>query len=242
MAGRWKTALTVAVMLSFAVLLTAIALPHHSHGHSRISTRAQTPAPTLKPTLLIYGDSLTVLSEGVVQQLYGAKYHLVFRAEGGTSLCDWTAGAATDRAKDKPVRVVIAFTGNSASCSANDFLEHGVAAWVANYQRALVAMHAVFADLPITVVGSPAMEIPRPPGSWYPENGNPALNLMYQETCREYGMRYSSAADDSLTPGHVFVWDRPAYPGTGPPVKVRTRDGVHLLAAGELYYGAALGE
>jgi lysophospholipase L1-like esterase len=194
----------------------------------------------VKPTLLIYGDSLTVLSEGAVNLLYGAKYRLVFRAQGGTSICDWTAHAAQDRAEYRPDRVVIAFTGNAASCSIAD-LRRGVPAWIANYRRSLLTMRSVFAGLPISVVASPAVLRPQPAGSWYPANGNPLLNQMYAQTCAEYAMHYNTAADDLLTPGHVFHWTRPAFPGNGPAVTVRAPDGVHVTPAGALYYAAALG-
>ena len=201
----------------------------------------ESKAPTVKPTLLIYGDSLTVLSEGAVNLFYGARYHLVFRAYGGTSLCDWTGHAAQDRAEYHPSRVVIAFTGNAASCSVKDLDHGGVGAWLANYQRSLLTMRRVFSGLPISVVGSPAMLRPQPAGTWFPQNGNPLLNQMYRQMCAKYGMHYNSSADDALSPGHVFQWQRPAFPGNGPETTVRAPDGVHVLPAGELYYGAALG-
>ena len=196
---------------------------------------------TVKPTMLIYGDSLTVLSEGATTRFYGARYTIVFRAMGGTSICDWTGTAAADRATYHPDRVVIAFTGNSASCSRDALLSGGISAWLANYQRSLLTMREVFDGLPISVVGSPAMLSPRPQGSWYPTNGYAGLNAMYRQMCAEYGMQYNAKADDSLTPGHVFRAERPAFPGDGPLTTVRAPDGVHVLPAGALYYGAALG-
>ncbi len=208
------------------------------------STPAPKPAPrpaTSKPTLLIYGDSLTVLSEGEVQLFYSGRYRIVFRAQGGTSICDWTAHAAQDRADYHPSRVVIAFTGNAASCSVGDLLGGGVSAWIANYQRSLLSMRNTFDGLPISVVGSPAALQPQPAGTWYPENGNPLLNQMYRQMCARYGMHYNASADEGLSPGHVFQWQRPAFPGNGPLVTVRAPDGVHVLPAGALYYGAALG-
>lgn len=194
-----------------------------------------------KPTLLIYGDSLTVLSEGAVRLLYGAQYQLVFRAYGGTSLCDWTTHAAQDRADYHPSRIVIAFTGNAASCSGPDLVRGGVTAWLANYQRSLLHMRQVFSGLPISVVGSPAVLRPQPAGSWFPANGSPLLNQMYRQMCARYGMHYDASADDDLTPGHVFQWERPAFPGNGPETVVRLSDGVHVTPAGALYYAAALG-
>jgi hypothetical protein len=198
------------------------------------------PAPHPKPTLLIYGDSLTVLSEQDTHFLYDGRYKIVFRAAGGTSLCDWVSHAPLDRRLYRPQRVVIAFTGNAASCSANDLENGGVSAWLANYQRSLLSMRSAFDGLPITVIASPAMST-QPAGSWYPENGNPLLDHMYSAMCTEYGMRYETGADDALSPRHRFSWNRPAFPGNGPTVKVRAADGIHLTAPGELYYAAALG-
>lgn len=198
-------------------------------------------AAPAKPTLLIYGDSLTVLSEGAVGLLYGAQYQLVFRAYGGTSICDWTTHAVQDRADYHPSRVVIAFTGNSASCSGPDLIRGGVTAWLANYQRSLLSMRRVFSGLPISVVGSPAVLRPQPPGSWFPTNGSPLLNQMYRQMCARHGMHYDASADNDLTPGHVFEWQRPAFPGNGPETVVRLSDGVHVTPAGALYYAAALG-
>jgi hypothetical protein len=193
-----------------------------------------------KPTMLIYGDSLTVLSEPATHFLYDGKYNLVFRAAGGTSICDWTSHAALDRRVYRPAQVVIAFTGNAATCSARDYKRGGVTAWLANYQRSLLAMHDAFDGVPIKVIASPAMA-KQPVGTWYPANGNPLLNHMYATMCAQYDMRYETGADDALSPRHRFAWNRPAFPGNGPMVTVRASDGVHLLPPGELYYAAALG-
>jgi len=198
------------------------------------------PAPHPKPTVLIYGDSLTVLSEPSTHFLYDGKDNIVFRAAGGTSLCDWISQAALDRQLYHPARVVIAFTGNAASCSARDLEIGGVSAWLANYQQSLLTMRNSFQGLPITVVAAPAMS-KQPAGTWYPENGNPLLNHMYAAMCAKYGMRYEPGADNALSPDHRFAWDRPAFPGNGPMVAVRAADGVHLSPAGELFYAAALG-
>ena len=191
--------------------------------------------------MLIYGDSLTVLSEWATTKFYGGQYNIVYRAMGGTSICDWTGTAAADRVAYKPDRVVIAFTGNSASCSRDALLSGGTRAWLANYQLSLLTMREVFDGLPISVVGSPAMLTPRPHGSWFPTNGFAGLNEMYRLMCAKYGMRYNALADSSLTPGHVFTSERPAFPGDGPLTVVRASDGVHVSPAGALYYGAALG-
>ncbi len=62
---------------------------------------------------------------------------------------------------------------------------------------------------------------------------------MYRDLCSQLGMHYDTRADDTLTPGHRFVWQRPAFPGKGPLVTVRRPDGIHVTPAGALYYAAA---
>ena len=81
------------------------------------------------------------------------------------------------------------------------------------------------------------------PTGFYVFNGNPELVAMYKAVGRQLHMTINTAADDWLTPGHVFVSERPAYPShdpNGPLVTVRLSDGVHLTPAGQLWYGAAL--
>ena len=113
-----------------------------------VNTSCSPPAARAKPTLLIYGDSLTVLSEPDTHFLYDGKYNIVFRAGGGTSMCDWTGRAAADRQLYGPARVVIALTGNAASCFASDLEHGGVPAWLANYQRLLLTMPNMFEGCP----------------------------------------------------------------------------------------------
>ena len=192
-----------------------------------------TPAPP-KPTLLVYGDSLTVMSEPAMDYLYATKYKIVFRAEGGSAMCDWSAKAAADRLVYHPSRVVIAFTGNNHTCVTNDYTADGTAGFLANYSRALTQFHAAFAGLPISVVASPAMQSVWP-ADWFPENGTPALNALYRTLCTQLGMTYNADADNSLSPGHVFTLQRPQFLH-GPMVDVRTSDGVHLTGAGEVWY------
>ena len=115
-----------------------------------------TPAPP-EPTLLIYGDSLTVLSEPAVTQLYGAQYHLVFRAAGGTGTCDWISQAAADRVIYHPQRVVLAFTGNVDGCVRPDYDRAKLTGVVSNYERGLRSFAATFAGIPVKVIAPPAM-------------------------------------------------------------------------------------
>ena len=157
----------------------------------------------------------------------------------GSAPCDWLAQAPADRAKYRPSRVVIAFTGNDYTCARPSYDSGGMAGWLQNYRLSLERLHDVFNGLPITVLASPAMN-PTELNGEVLLNGSPLLNQLYEDECRRLGMKYSTAADDTLTPGHIFVWSRPAYPGDGPLVPVRRSDGIHVLPAGALYYAAAL--
>lgn len=46
------------------------------------------------------------MSEPAVAFLSGSKYNIVFRAQGGTAMCDWDVAAAHDRKVYKPNRGV----------------------------------------------------------------------------------------------------------------------------------------
>ncbi len=207
------------------------------HGRTTPATRV----------VVVYGDSLTVESEVAAQQFFHqagkavAGERLVFHARNGTAMCDWVKQARSDQATLHPERVVLAFTGNTASCAASAFIAGGAASATALYEHSLRQMRGVFATQPITIVIPPAMDN-LPPG-WYPFNGNRELVAMYKRVGPQLHMRVSTYADDSLTPGHVFVWKRPPYPSreaSGPLVTVRALDGIHLTPAGQLWYGAAL--
>jgi hypothetical protein len=196
-------------------------------------------ASSAKPVVLIYGDSLTVISESQAQFLLGGQYTLVFRAAGGTALCDWVSESPWDKARFHPAKVVIAFTGNDLSrCAAHAYAAGGETALVANYGNALQLMHAVFAGTPMSVLAAPASR-PASPGRPAPINGDVRLDHKYHELCIRLGMHYDTRADDTLTPGHRFAWKRPAFPGNGPLVTVRRSDGVHVTPAGALFYAAA---
>lgn len=194
--------------------------------------------PKGRPVVVVYGDSLTVQSEPAALSLHhGLRERVVFRAAGGTAMCDWVSRAALDREALHPGRVILAFTGNTASCAADAFRSGGVAGVTDLYEQSLREMHAIFPDVPITVVIPPAMH--NLPNGWYPYNGNAALVAMYERVGAQLHMTINTRADDWLTPGHVFTATRPAYPH-GSSVVVRLSDGVHLTPAGELWYGAAL--
>jgi lysophospholipase L1-like esterase len=189
-------------------------------------------------TVVIYGDSLTVESENAVRLRYSQAYgRIVFRAFGGTALCDWLAQAEKDRAGLHPQRVVLAFTGNTASCVAADFLARGISGAVANYRLALTRMREIYPTEVISVTLSPAMH--NQPDGWFPFNGSPALNAMYRQVGQQLHMTVNPAADDALTPGHRFSATRPGPDGRTA-VVVRLSDGVHLTAAGAAIYGKAL--
>ena len=131
------------------------------------------PTPPAKPVLLVFGDSVTVLSESQAQFLLGGKYTLVFRAMGGSALCDWIPESAFDKAYYRPSRVVIAFTGNNLSpCAAHAYAAGGEPGLIANYRTALQQMHSAFTATPMTVLAAPASR-PATPGHPAPPNGDP---------------------------------------------------------------------
>ncbi len=135
--------------------------------------------PKGRPVVVVYGDSLTVQSESAARSLHHAdREHVVFRAAGGTAMCDWVARAAVDSVALHPQRVVLAFTGNTASCAAAAFRTGGVAGATALYEMSLREMRAIFRHVPVTIVIPPAMQ--NLPHGWYPFNGNPALVAMYK--------------------------------------------------------------
>ena len=195
-------------------------------------------APAPRPVVVVYGDSLTVQSEAAVRSLHhGTSERIGFRARGGTAMCDWTDRAFFDHETVHPRRIVLAFTGNIASCAAEAYRTGGPA-----QRRRSTSAHCgrcapSIADVPITLVIPPAMH--NLPHGWYPFNGNPELVAMYKRVGTQLGMTINTHADDWLTPGHVYTAARPAYPH-GATVLVRLSDGVHLTPAGELWYAAAL--
>jgi hypothetical protein len=191
-----------------------------------------------KPTLLVFGDSLTVQSEDAANFLYGSQYRIVFRAVGGSGACDWSSEAVVDRAAYRPSAVVVAFSGNTSNCSVADWNRAKCTGVIGNYRANLAVFRDAFRGLPVKVVGSPAMHDNI---GWFPCNGNLALNAMYRSFAAESGWTYTNSADDALTPGHLFTYTRPAFPGNGPTVIVRAPDGVHLTPAGAAYYGAVIG-
>ena len=198
---------------------------------------ACSPVRNSAPTVIVYGDSLTVESENAALAIYkSTKQNVVFRAVGGTAMCDWILQALTDSKTLHPSRIVLAFTGNTASCAAKAFLTQGTSAEIGLYETSLRQMRTVYPTLPITIVIPPAMENLT---GWFPFNGNAGLIAMYERVGAELHMTIDYDADSNLTPGHVFQRYRPAYPH-GRLVAVRMSDGVHLTPAGALWYGAAL--
>jgi hypothetical protein len=197
------------------------------------------PSPAVHPRVLIYGDSLAVQTKTAVRFLYPHQ-DVVFRAVNGAKMCDLAPEAAADRRSIKPTRVVLAFTGNTWGCAVPPGVLVGTLTQVvANYERNLRLFARSFQGIPITVVGPPAMKTPGTEGI-FPYNGSPGLIAMYQRVSAELGLHFSSLASDSLTPGHVYTAYRPARGTTAPLVRVRDRDGIHLAAAGEVYYAIAL--
>ena len=209
----------------FAGLLVALGIPWLHSGDSR-------------QVVLVFGDSLTVQSEDAARQFAPSlNERVVFEAEGGSAMCDWVRRAPLELAKRHPVRVVLAFTGNTASCVSKAYLKSGARGAVSVYEESLRQMRTIFARVPITLVVPPAMR--NLPHGWFPFNGNAALVAMYKQVGAELHMTVDTSADDWLTPHHIYRQARSAFP-YGPVTDVRLTDGVHLTPAGELWYAAAL--
>jgi hypothetical protein len=187
------------------------------------------PAP-----VVVYGDSLTVQSESAARFFYPS-LNVAWRALGGTAMCDWVAQAANDAAVLHPARVVLAFTGNTATCVSNAYHSGGDVAATTIYEQSLRRMRAIYPHAGISILIPPAMV----KSVWFPFNGSPMLVAMYKRVGTELRMTIDTAADDGLTPGHVFTWYRPQFP-RGPLVLVRSPEGVHLTPAGAAWYGVGL--
>lgn len=204
------------------------------------SSACSKPTPP-KPTVLIYGDSLTAMSETTAHYFHDGKENLVFRAFPGTAACTWAPEAKLDAATIHPTRVVLAFTGNSTSCAPDTSQD----VFLASYKAAVEEFRVAFGKTPITLVLSPVMDDKR---VGVPHtNGMPALNALYV-SLSEGGSDALPNVDFNpdallwLTPGNKFRASGPAYPGNGPVVPLRTPDGVHLTIGGQDYYGVVLGE
>jgi hypothetical protein len=190
-----------------------------------------------KPVVVVYGDSLAVQSEDAAKQLqpdHGER--AVFRVKGGTALCDAIPEAAMDRLWLHPARVVVAFTGNTATCARESFASGGAKAAIAFYEKTLRLLRTIYPVEPMTIVIPPAMH---DRVGWYPLNGDPRLVAMYERVGAQLHMNINTDADTWLTPGHVFAQNRPDSV-TGKSVEVRLSDGIHLTPAGARWYGAAL--
>jgi hypothetical protein len=161
----------------------------------------------------------------------------VLRAKAGTAMCDWVSRAGIDRVALHPARVVLAFTGNTATCARKAFARGGARGATALYETSLREMRAAFPTEPVTILVPPAMH--NLPNGWFPFNGDAHLVAMYERVGHALHMQVNTDADTWLTPGHVYQQKRPAFP-RGRLVDVRMSDGVHLTQQGALYYGAAL--
>jgi hypothetical protein len=197
--------------------------------------------PTAKkqpPTVVVYGDSLTVQSVVAAQFLYrSVNQNVVFRAGIGTAMCDWLNQAAEDKVALHPQRVILAFTGNTLTdCISKAFTTGGPRAAIAVYEQSLRQMRATFPTAEMTIVIPPAADYVDHPDRF---NGNPDLVAMYEKVGPQLHMAINPDADNWLTPHHIFVPKRPQFPN-GPLVTVRDADGLHLTPAGEDWYGAAL--
>jgi hypothetical protein len=188
------------------------------------------------PTPVIAGDSLVAEAAGPGgDQLHGAKA----LAGVGHDLCEdrkqieWAG-------RRKPRRIVLAYTGNSGSAAVRRAVDqHGVDGLGQTYAACLRQIRAdVPAAVTLVVVQPPACD-PRD------QHGSPLL-LRYLRTATLGGVYptgarvaalpntvYSTAADDRLTPHHVFRWRDAGG-------VLRTDDKLHLTPHGSQVYGSVL--
>ena len=68
---------------------------------------------SLKPIVLVFGDSLVSESRAMIGFQFGDAYDVRIVAHGGTALCDWAEIIVGDVRDLQPKVVVIAFTGNA---------------------------------------------------------------------------------------------------------------------------------
>lgn len=68
---------------------------------------------SLKPIVLVYGDSLVSESRAMIGFQLGDSYDVRIVAHGGTALCDWAGIIVGDVRELQPKVVMIAFTGNA---------------------------------------------------------------------------------------------------------------------------------
>ncbi len=188
------------------------------------------------PTVIVYGDSVAVMSESMAS-FFAPKTVVDWRAANGTALCDALPLALADAKTLHPRHIVLAFTGNNAGCAAAAWRSGGAVALTALYERDLRLMGAIWPSTPITILIPPACN--GVTNGFWPANGSPLLVAMYEKVGASLGMTINMSAVSSLTPGGVFVNYRPAL-GTGIRTLMRTTEGVHLTLAGQAWYGIAL--
>jgi hypothetical protein len=188
------------------------------------------------PTPVIAGDSLVAEAAGPGQdQLHGTKA----LADIGHDPCE-DREQITRAGRRNPRRIVLAYTGNSNSPATRRAVqEHGVDGLGQAYAACL---RQIRADVPASVT----LVVVQPPACDPRDQHGSLLLLRYLRTATLGGVYptgsrvpampnaiYSTAADDRLTPHHVF---RVADDGGD----LRTDDKLHLTPYGAQVYGAVL--
>jgi hypothetical protein len=184
-----------------------------------------TPPPPPLPTVLVYGDSLTVESrELIVEEVTAAHpgHRVVVRAYGGTAQCDWHPFWAADHEQHRPDVVVLAFTGNQMTpCATSRELSElygDDARWAAEFWSER--------DVELVVVGAP------------PFVGAPMNSVaeQYRSAASATGVRFHDSSSSFVDPSTLVAG--PSMPCSSSEaistdcafgrVLVRNPDGVHL--------------
>lgn len=177
------------------------------------------PKPAVRP-VQVYGDSLVVQARA---QVRGAQV-LSFP---GTNVCDWL-GQMKQHAAANPRRVVLVFSGNMWS-QIKGYKAYGVLYPATEQAKCIAKVRQIFPASTQLVVYSPvACKSEAVP------NGSRAFAYFWYLTARTLpNTVWSTAADDALTPGHV-------YRQADARGLLRAPDGVHLAGAGFAVFGGAI--
>jgi hypothetical protein len=201
-------------------------------------------------TGIVYGDSLAVQSDGALRTWMLSNEAVTYRTKSGTALCEWVNQARSDRVL-APRWIIVAFTGNTGggTCAGDAFVRNGAPGAVENYRKALRDVRAAFpVSTKIYLVGSPAMKAQElcAQGNvfscWFPFNGSPKLNDMYQAEARSLqNVEYVPDGAAELSRPSGAFWVGPCLPGECHGViTLRTPDGIHLTSAGSFRYALGM--
>lgn len=102
------------------------------------SVTVLTACEPARPTIRVYGDSLTWEADGYLHFIGDSRFGLSVTSMGGTALCDHSSTIIAEAERDRPAMVILAFTGNAmTSCMSGATTEDAIAA---KYRRDATAV------------------------------------------------------------------------------------------------------